>query len=111
MNPVDLLPFVLMAGAFWLLIMRPAKNRRDAAAALVAALTPGQRVMTTAGLYGTIVAIDGDTVQLEIAPGVVVEIVAAAIARTVETPVDAATADVESAREVDSSSEQGSDRG
>ncbi|WP_127783214.1 preprotein translocase subunit YajC [Rhodococcus sp. X156] len=34
-------------------------------------LSVGDRIMTTAGLYATVVALDEETVELEIAPGVV----------------------------------------
>ena len=36
-----------------------------------------QRVRTTAGIYGTIVAVDGQDLDLEIAPGVEVRIMQA----------------------------------
>ena len=77
MTLVELLPFAAIAAAFWLLIIRPASVRRKAQAALVASLAPGQRIMTTAGVFGTVVAIDGDRVSVEVAPGVVIEMLAA----------------------------------
>jgi preprotein translocase subunit YajC len=83
MTLVELLPFAAIAAAFWLLIIRPASVRRKAQAALVASLAPGQRVMTTAGVFGTIVAIDAERVSVEVAPGVVIEMLAAAIAQVV----------------------------
>jgi preprotein translocase subunit YajC len=79
MTLLDLLPFVAVALAFWLLILRPAKQRRDAQARLVASLTPGQRVMTAGGIFGTVRSV-GDRVALEIAPGVAIELVPQAIA-------------------------------
>lgn len=51
------------------------------------ALTPGTRVMTTTGLFATVVAIDADDVILEVAPGVETRWVKAAIGRVL-TPVD-----------------------
>ncbi len=89
MTLVELLPFAAIAAAFWLLIIRPASVRRKAQAALVAALAPGQRVMTTAGVFATVAAIDGDRVRVEIAPGVVIEMLAAAIAQVVPAALDA----------------------
>jgi preprotein translocase subunit YajC len=78
-----LLPVVLLAGAFWLLVLRPARARQREAIAVVERVTPGARVMTTAGLFGTVRAVDGDQVDLEIAPGVVVRYMAAAVAKIV----------------------------
>lgn len=83
MTLVELLPFVLVAVAFWLLILRPAKVRRTEQAALLARLAPGQRVMTTAGVFGTLTAVDAEAVHLEVAPGVVIAMVPQAIARVV----------------------------
>ena len=77
MTLVELLPFAVIAAAFWLLIIRPSSVRRKAQAALVASLAPGQRIMTTAGVFGTVVAIDADRVSVEVAPGVVIEMLAA----------------------------------
>ncbi len=88
MTLVELLPFAAIAAAFWLLIIRPSSTRRKAQAALVASLAPGQRIMTTAGVFGTIVSIDADRVSVEIAQGVVIEMLAAAIAKVVPAPVD-----------------------
>jgi len=78
-----LLPVVLLAGAFWLLVLRPARARQREALAVVDRVAPGARVMTTAGLFGTVRAVDGDQVDLEIAPGVVVRYMAAAVAKIV----------------------------
>jgi preprotein translocase subunit YajC len=89
MTLVELLPFAAIAAAFWLLIIRPSSTRRKAQAALVASLAPGQRVMTTAGVFGTIVSVDAERVSVEISPGVVIEMLAAAIAQVVPVAVDA----------------------
>jgi preprotein translocase subunit YajC len=79
MTLLDLLPFVAVALAFWLLILRPAKQRRDAQTRLVASLAPGQRVMTAGGIFGTVRSV-GDRVALEVAPGMTIELVPQAIA-------------------------------
>ena len=88
-----LLPILLIGVVFYLLIMRPARNRQRKQAEMMSALTPGTRIMTTAGVYGTVVAIDGDDADIEIAPGVVIRVVKAAIGKVIEAeqaPADAA---------------------
>ena len=92
MTLVELLPFAAIAAAFWLLIIRPSSTRRKAQAALVSSLEPGQRIMTTAGVFGTVVSIDAERVSVEIAPGVVIEMLAVAIANVVPAPVGSAPA-------------------
>ena len=79
----ELLPLVAIAAAFWFFLIPPTSARRKAQAKLVASLTPGQHVMTTAGVFGTLVAIDGERVRIEVAPGVEIEMLAQAVAQTV----------------------------
>ncbi len=81
MTLLDLLPLVAIAAAFWLLLIRPAQRRRREQDQLVASLAPGQRLMTTAGVFGTLRAINDEVVVLEVAPGVEIEMLAVAIAR------------------------------
>ncbi len=88
MTLLDLLPLVAIAAVFWLLLIRPAQRRRREQEQLVASLAPGQRIMTTAGLFGTLTAIRDEEVIVEVAPGVELEMLAVAIARVmpVEDP-------------------------
>ena len=53
---------------------------------LLGALSSGDQVVTVGGMYGTIVALDGDEVRLEIAPDVVVRVARRAIAGRVGPP-------------------------
>jgi preprotein translocase subunit YajC len=76
-----LFPFVLILAAFYLLIIRPARNRQRAAMQLQSELGPGQQVMTTSGLFATVSAVEDDAVVLEVAPGVTMRFAKAAVAR------------------------------
>ena len=76
-----LLPFALILVAFYLLIIRPQRNRARAAAQLQARLAPGAQVVTTAGMYGTVTEVADDAVHLEISPGVTVRFAKAAVGR------------------------------
>jgi preprotein translocase subunit YajC len=80
-----LVPFLLIAVVGYLLLVRPARARQRAALQNRQAIEPGVEVTTTAGQIGTVVAVDDDTVTLEIAPGVQSRFVKAAIGR-VNTP-------------------------
>jgi preprotein translocase subunit YajC len=81
-----LLPFILIFVVFWLLIMRPARNRQRQLMAVQASLQPGTRVITTAGLHATVHSVENDTVVLEVAPGVLSRYTRQAVARVVEEP-------------------------
>jgi preprotein translocase subunit YajC len=63
----------------YLLLMRPQRNRQRRQQQMQSDISPGQRVRTTAGIYGTVVAIDGQDADLEIAPGVEIRIMRRAI--------------------------------
>jgi len=70
----------VLVAAFFFLIVMPQRRRMTAHRALMASLTPGDDVVTTGGLYGSIRALDAHTVDLEIAPGIVVTVARGAIA-------------------------------
>ncbi|HSF27030.1 MAG TPA: preprotein translocase subunit YajC [Actinomycetes bacterium] len=77
---------LLLAVAFYFLILRPQRTRAREAAKLQSSLAPGQTVMTSSGLYGRIESLEDDVVVLEAAPGLQLRWAKAAIARVV-TPV------------------------
>jgi preprotein translocase subunit YajC len=83
LNALPLLMIAVLAGGFWFLVMRPAKARQQAQLKVINELAVGDRVMTTAGLFGTIRDITAADVGLEIADGVVVRYVREAIAKTI----------------------------
>lgn len=83
-----LLPFVVLILAFYFLIIRPSRARQAAQAAVSSRVAPGVEVMTTSGLFGTVTAVDGDKVELEVADGVRVRFVVAAIAQVVDPASD-----------------------
>jgi len=59
---------VLIAGLFFLMVNRTRRQQREVQN-VQQHLTVGSRIMTTAGLLATIVAVDDATVTLETAPG------------------------------------------
>jgi len=65
------LPLIIILGAFMFFASRKQKKAMQATIDLHESLTIGDRVHTTSGLEGTITGITDDSVNLEIAPGVV----------------------------------------
>ncbi|MDN5854014.1 MAG: preprotein translocase subunit YajC [Actinomycetia bacterium] len=80
-----LLPFVLLALVFWFLVFRPARKRQRETMQTQASLEAGRRVMLTSGIFGDVVAVEDDTVQVEIAPGTVISAHRQSIGRVVST--------------------------
>jgi preprotein translocase subunit YajC len=69
----NFLPILIIAVLFiglYFVMIRPQRNRQRQAMANQRAVAPGQRVRTTAGIYGTVTALLDDDVEVEIAPGV-----------------------------------------
>ncbi|HKP43161.1 preprotein translocase subunit YajC [Mycobacterium sp.] len=71
MDLVVFLPLLIILGAFMFFASRRQKKAMQATIDLHNSLQIGDGVHTTSGLQGTITAITDDTVDLEIAPGVV----------------------------------------
>ncbi len=67
---LGLLPLLLIVLFFFLFVIRPARARQREAMQLQSRLAPGQHVMTTSGMFATVVAVEDDAVLLEIGPGV-----------------------------------------
>ena len=65
-----LLLILVVVVAFYFLMIRPQQRRKQQAAQKQSSVAPGARVRTTAGMYATVVSVDGDDVVLEVAPGV-----------------------------------------
>ena len=81
---VTFLPLILIFGIFYFLIIRPQQKKQRLAQQerdqMLNALKSGDKVVTSGGLYGTIVAVKETTVQLRIAQSVSVEVLRSAIA-------------------------------
>ncbi|WP_037308257.1 preprotein translocase subunit YajC [Amycolatopsis orientalis] len=86
-----LLPLLLMLVVAIPLVMGTRKQKKAAAAQqeLLASLAPGDRVMTTSGLYASVADATADTtIDLEIAPGVVTTWLRQAVREKVEPVVE-----------------------
>ena len=90
-------PIVLIALFAVVLFVLPARQRKKVQAqaqALQESLDIGTPVMTTSGMHASVAAIGDKTIDLEIAPGVVVTFARAAILevrKPVGTPTDGTT--------------------
>jgi preprotein translocase subunit YajC len=63
---VQLVPFALILGIFYFVILLPMKRRQKKIGDFQAALKVGDKVVTTGGIYGAIVKMDDATVTLQI---------------------------------------------
>jgi len=77
----SLLPVILIPVVFYFLLMRPNQKKQQAWTTMLAALKPGDRITTTGGIRGTIIALRDDALHIRVQPdGVKLEVVKSAIA-------------------------------
>ena len=100
------LPLLVILGGFMYFASRRQKRAIQATIDLHESLKVGDRVHTTSGLQATIAGITDDTVDLEIAPGVVTTWMKLAIRDRVEPDVDDDAEDAE-ITETDAADEPG----
>lgn len=107
-DPLLLLPLILL-GIMLFLMWRGGKQRQKMMQDMRTKLVPGAEVMTQAGIFGTLVAIDEDTnvATLEVSPGTTIRVHSQTVATVVEpaVPDDASALDdidtVDEANDVD----------
>ena len=79
-NPwLQLIPFALILGIFYFVMVLPMRKRQQKVTAFLAALKVGDRVITTGGIYGSITRLSDQSVQLQVANNVRIEVSRAAI--------------------------------
>ncbi len=76
---LSLLPFVIILGIFYVMVLMPMKKRQQKVAAFQSSLKIGDKVITTGGIHGTITRLAEQHVQIQIAPQVRIDVARAAI--------------------------------
>jgi preprotein translocase subunit YajC len=74
-----LLPFVLVFVIFYLLIIMPQRKKQKKHMDLVNDLKSGDRIITTAGIFGTVVGVQKDLIELKIASNTNIKITKSAV--------------------------------
>ncbi|WP_431232485.1 preprotein translocase subunit YajC [Mycolicibacterium psychrotolerans] len=100
MDLLVFLPLIIIMGAFMYFASRRQRKAMQATIDLHESLSVGDRVHTTSGLQATITAITDDTVDLEIAPGVVTTWMKLAIRDLIEDEADDADDETSEATEL-----------
>jgi preprotein translocase subunit YajC len=72
----------------WFMLIRPQRRRQLDAQRMINSLEVGKEIVTAGGLYGTVTALEGDEVRMEIADGIEVRIAKRAVAAIVSEDED-----------------------
>jgi preprotein translocase subunit YajC len=73
------LPFALILGIFYFLILLPMRRRQKKIQEFQSDLKVGDKIVTTSGIYGQITKLNEKSVQVQIADKVRIEIARAAV--------------------------------
>jgi preprotein translocase subunit YajC len=76
---LQIVPFALILGIFYFIILLPAKRKQQKVQEFLDNLKENDKIVTTSGIYGQIARINGDRVQLQIADKVRIDVSRAAI--------------------------------
>ncbi|RUM76795.1 MAG: preprotein translocase subunit YajC [Sulfurovum sp.] len=60
------LPLIMLFGIFYFLIIRPQQKQQKEHAEMLEALTKGDKIVTTGGLYAEIVKVEEDFIKIKL---------------------------------------------
>ena len=84
-----ILPFVLIFALFYFLIIRPQQRQSRERKHMLSEIKRGDSIVTTGGIHGRVISVDGDDLTVEIAKGVNIRMVRAGISdKTDSTAAD-----------------------
>ena len=75
-----LLPFALVFVIFYFLLIRPQRTKQKKHQEMVEQLKPGDKIITSGGIHGTIMGVQEDKIELRIASNTKIDISKNAIA-------------------------------
>jgi preprotein translocase subunit YajC len=76
---LQLVPFALVLGIFYFIILLPMRRKQQKVQQFLESLKVGDKIVTTGGIYGQVTRLGGDSVQLQIADKVRIEVSKAAV--------------------------------
>jgi preprotein translocase subunit YajC len=76
---LTLVPYILILGIFYFVILQPMRKKQQKVEQFLASLKEGDRVITTGGIYGQITKLNEQTVQLQIAEKIRIQVAKASI--------------------------------
>lgn len=76
---VQFLPIALMGAIFYFIILLPARRRQKKVRDFLGSLKVGDRVITAGGIYGTITKLNDQSVQIQVADKVRIEVTRASV--------------------------------
>ncbi|MFP5319344.1 MAG: preprotein translocase subunit YajC [Acidimicrobiia bacterium] len=88
-----LIALLLTFGLMWALLIRPQQRRLRQHQEVVSSLRAGDRIITAGGIYGRVQAVDDEAMTVEVAPGVELRVLRAAVSQRLTEEAPAAAPD------------------
>ena len=76
---LQIVPFVLILGIFYFIILLPTKRKQQKVKEFLDNLKVNDRIITTSGIYGQIMKVGEQSVQLQIADKIRIEVAKASV--------------------------------
>ena len=76
---LQFVPFVLVLGIFYFIILMPMRKKQQKVQTFLESLKVGDRVITTGGIYGQVTRLGDQSIQLQIADKLRIEVAKASI--------------------------------
>ncbi|MEM7271720.1 MAG: preprotein translocase subunit YajC [Actinomycetota bacterium] len=83
---MEFIPLIVVGVLMYAILILPQQRRNREHRALLAALEEGDEVVTNAGVYGFVAAVEEDVVWLEVAEGTELKISKSSVASKVQVP-------------------------
>jgi preprotein translocase subunit YajC len=83
---MSFLPFILIIGVFYFLIIRPQNKKQKETQKMLSALKKGDKIVTVGGVHGTISSVKEQTVVVKVDDNVKMEFSRSAISTVVRDP-------------------------
>ena len=83
-NPLFLM--LIIFAVFYLIVIRPARKSQQETEQMREHLKSGDRVLTSGGIYGTVVGVSEDQIQVRVADSVKLQFAKSAITQRIEDP-------------------------
>lgn len=80
----QLLLMAVIFGVFYLIVIRPMRKKQHETENMLGRLKNGDRVLTSGGIYGTVVGVTDDLVHLRVADHVKIQVIKTAVTQLVE---------------------------
>ena len=87
----SILPFVLIAAAFWFLLIRPQRKQQQQLLQTQRSVEVGDEVMLGSGIFGVVAGEHEAHLEIEVSPGVRMKVARAAVVRVVNAQPEEST--------------------